>query len=50
MMGSHQLHGGVGFAAEHALPRYTIAARRAESAYGDAEFHLTRVQELLALG
>ena len=49
-MGSHQLHGGVGYAAEHALPLYTVAARRAETTCGDAEFHLSRVQELLGLG
>lgn len=47
IMGGHQLHGGVGFAADHPLPLYTLAARRAETAYGDAEFHLDRLEEVL---
>src|SRR5262249_51805331 len=49
IMGSHQLHGGVAYAADHRLPRYTLARLRLESSYGDAEYHLTRIQELLDL-
>jgi len=50
VMGSHQLHGGVGFSAEHPLGLYTVAARRAETAYGDAQSHLDRIAELLGIG
>jgi alkylation response protein AidB-like acyl-CoA dehydrogenase len=49
LTGSHQLHGGVGFAADHRLPRYTLARLELEGRYGDAEYHLTRIQELLDL-
>jgi alkylation response protein AidB-like acyl-CoA dehydrogenase len=49
VMGSHQLHGGVGFAADHPLARYTRARLQLESSYGDADYHLTRIQELLRL-
>jgi alkylation response protein AidB-like acyl-CoA dehydrogenase len=49
LMGGHQLHGGVGYAADHRLPRYTSARLEMEASYGDAEYHLTRVQELLGL-
>lgn len=49
LMGSHQLHGGVGFAVGHRLSRYTLARLQLEPSYGDAEYHLTRIQELLDL-
>lgn len=49
MAGSHQLHGGVGYAVDHRLPHYTRARLRLDGEYGDAEFHLTRIQELLDL-
>ncbi len=49
LMGSHQLHGGVGYAVGHRLPRYTMARLELECRYGDAEYHLTRIQELLDL-
>ena len=49
LMGSHQLHGGVGYAVDHRLARYTLARLELEGRYGDAEYHLTRIQELLDL-
>ena len=49
LMGSHQLHGGVGYVVDHRLPRYTLARLELEGRYGDAEYHLTRIQELLDL-
>jgi alkylation response protein AidB-like acyl-CoA dehydrogenase len=49
VMGSHQLLGGVGYASGHRLPRYTVARLGFASSYGDAEHHLTRIQELLGL-
>jgi alkylation response protein AidB-like acyl-CoA dehydrogenase len=50
VMGSHQLHGGVGYAADHRLGRYTRTWLKLESSFGDADVHLTRIQELLGLG
>jgi alkylation response protein AidB-like acyl-CoA dehydrogenase len=49
LMGSHQLHGGVGYAVDHRLAGYTRARLELEGSYGDAEDHLTRIQELLDL-
>ena len=49
LMGSHQLHGGVGYAVDHRLAGYTWARLELEGRYGDAEYHLSRIQELLDL-
>jgi alkylation response protein AidB-like acyl-CoA dehydrogenase len=39
----HQVHGAIGFTAEHDLDRYRRHATAAALAYGDADFHLDRL-------
>jgi alkylation response protein AidB-like acyl-CoA dehydrogenase len=45
----HQVHGAIGFTAEHELHRYLRHATAAALKYGDAEFHLDRLATRLGL-
>jgi alkylation response protein AidB-like acyl-CoA dehydrogenase len=45
----HQVHGAIGFTAEHDLHRYLRHATAAALAYGDADFHLDRLATQLGL-
>ncbi|HEX3648019.1 MAG TPA: acyl-CoA dehydrogenase family protein [Pseudonocardiaceae bacterium] len=45
----HQVHGAIGFTAEHELHRYLRHATAAALGYGDADFHLDRLATRLGL-
>lgn len=45
----HQVHGAIGFTAEHDLHRYLRHATTAALSYGDAEFHLDQLATRLGL-
>lgn len=45
----HQVHGAIGFTAEHDLHRYLRHATAAALTYGDADFHLDRLATRLGL-
>ncbi|HEX5119902.1 MAG TPA: acyl-CoA dehydrogenase [Pseudonocardiaceae bacterium] len=45
----HQVHGAIGFTAEHDLHRYLRHATAAALTYGDADFHLDRLATELGL-
>ncbi|TNC21563.1 acyl-CoA dehydrogenase family protein [Amycolatopsis alkalitolerans] len=45
----HQVHGAIGFTAEHDLHRYLRHATAAALTYGDADFHLDRLATHLGL-
>jgi len=45
----HQVHGAIGFTAEHDLHRYLRHATAAALSYGDAEFHLDQIATRLGL-
>ena len=45
----HQVHGAIGFTAEHDLHRYLRHATAAALRYGDADFHLDRLAGQLGL-
>lgn len=46
---AHQVHGAIGFTAEHDLPLFTRHATAAALAFGDADHHTGRVAEALGL-
>jgi len=45
----HQIHGGIGFTEEHAMPLYFKRAKAAESTFGDADWHREIVAKQLGL-
>lgn len=45
----HQVHGAIGFTAEHELHRYLRHATAAALSYGDADYHLDRLATRLGL-
>jgi alkylation response protein AidB-like acyl-CoA dehydrogenase len=45
----HQVHGAIGFTAEHDLHRYLTHATSAALAFGDGDFHTDRVADLIGL-
>lgn len=45
----HQVHGAIGFTAEHALHRYLTHAMAAATAFGDGDFHTERIARDLGL-
>lgn len=46
---AHQVHGAIGFTAEHELHHYTRHAMSASLSYGDADTHTERLAELLGI-
>ncbi|AJT69312.1 hypothetical protein T261_7715 [Streptomyces lydicus] len=46
---AHQVHGAIGFTAEHDLPFFTRHATAAALSFGDADHHTGRVAEALGL-
>jgi alkylation response protein AidB-like acyl-CoA dehydrogenase len=42
---AHQVHGAIGFTADHILHFYTRKASAGESSFGDSDFHLARLAE-----
>jgi alkylation response protein AidB-like acyl-CoA dehydrogenase len=46
---AHQVHGAIGFTAEHELHHYTRHAMSAALSYGDADTHTERLAELLGI-
>jgi alkylation response protein AidB-like acyl-CoA dehydrogenase len=47
MKSAHQVHGAIGFTEDHILHYYTKKARAGESAFGDADYHFSRLLTLV---
>ncbi len=45
----HQSHGAIGFTKEHNMQLYSRRAKAAELAFGDADFHLEKVADIIGL-
>ncbi|MBA7596032.1 hypothetical protein ES703_03001 [subsurface metagenome] len=45
----HQIHGAIGFMADHDLPLYFKQAKAGEATFGDADFHRELVAKHLGL-
>jgi len=45
----HQTHGAIGFTKEHDMQLYSRRAKAAEIIFGDTDFHLEKVSELIGL-
>lgn len=45
----HQIHGGIGFCDDHAMPQYFKRAKAAELAFGDEDYQLEKVAQAMGL-